>query len=96
MLITVADFFNVSKSSACRIVERVSNAIASLRPEYIKMPETIPKMNTIVQDFYQISGFPKVMGTIDCTHIRIQSPGKNRFFSFSSVVQVKIFDRLYS
>ncbi|KAI8115846.1 putative nuclease HARBI1 [Lucilia cuprina] len=44
--------------------------------------------------FYNIAKFPKVLGSIDCTHIRIQSPGgnnaelyRNRKGYFSSNVQ---------
>ncbi|XP_026738240.1 putative nuclease HARBI1 [Trichoplusia ni] len=68
MLLSVADFIGVSKTSACRIVFDVSCAIARLYNTYIRM---LPNTE---QDFYNISRFPRVLGALDGTHIRIQSP----------------------
>ncbi|XP_026319164.1 putative nuclease HARBI1 [Hyposmocoma kahamanoa] len=68
MLLSVADFAGVSKASACRIVYDVSCAIAQLYNKYIYM-----QTNT-EQDFYEIARFPRVLGALDGTHIRIQSP----------------------
>ncbi|KAJ8945877.1 hypothetical protein NQ318_002717 [Aromia moschata] len=62
MLITAGDFIGVSKASACYIVTKVTEAIASLRERYIKFPGT---------------QFPQVIGVIDCTHVRIMSSGGN-------------------
>ncbi|KAJ8911003.1 hypothetical protein NQ315_011268 [Exocentrus adspersus] len=75
MLIAVGDFMGVSKSSACRIVNRVSYAIASLRPRYIKMYENIAEMENMVEKFYRIARFPKCIGAIDCTLIKTDSVG---------------------
>lgn len=68
MLLSVADFVGVSKASACRIVRDVSFSISQLYGKYIYM-----RTNT-GQDFYNISRFPRVLGALDGTHIRIQSP----------------------
>lgn len=68
MLLSVADFMGVSKSSACRIVRDISYAIARLYNKYIYM-----RTNTDL-DFYNIARFPRVLGVLDCTHVRIQSP----------------------
>lgn len=75
MEISVADFIGVSKSSACRIIKRVSSAIASLKPKYIKMCENREEMRKVSDEFYSIAAFPKVIGAIDCTLIKIESPG---------------------
>jgi hypothetical protein len=75
MLITAGDFVGVSRSSACRIVKRVSAAIASLRPQYIKMYETNGAMERAAERFYEIASFPWVIGAIDCTLVKIDSPG---------------------
>ncbi|XP_022823338.1 putative nuclease HARBI1 [Spodoptera litura] len=71
MLVSVADFFGVSKATASRIVSDVSRAIAGLYPEYVKVLENTQHA------FHAIAGFPKVLGAIDCTHIPIQSPSSN-------------------
>lgn len=68
MLLSVADYAGVSKSSACRIVRDVSYAIAQLYNKYIYMH------NDTEDDFFRIARFPRVLGALDGTHIRIQSP----------------------
>lgn len=73
--ITMGDFIGVSTVTAHRIMSRVTKAIASLRPHYIKFPSTIAEIQQEQEQFYAIAGFPKVIGCIDCTHICIQSFG---------------------
>ncbi|KAJ0169579.1 hypothetical protein K1T71_014764 [Dendrolimus kikuchii] len=68
LLISATRTAGVSKASACRIVRDVSSAIAALYNRYIYMHS-----NTEI-DFYAIARFPRVLGTLDGTHIRIQSP----------------------
>ncbi|XP_059062811.1 putative nuclease HARBI1 [Achroia grisella] len=68
MLISVADFVGVSKSTAGRIMRDMSRAIARLYDKYIFVHQEG------AENFYRIAGFPRVLGAIDCTHIRIQSP----------------------
>ncbi|KAJ8913903.1 hypothetical protein NQ315_005700 [Exocentrus adspersus] len=74
MLVVVADFCGVHKVTASRIVKKVSEAIASLGNQFINFPHDPHEIDRICADFYQIARFPRVIGTIDCTHIRIQSP----------------------
>lgn len=75
MQITVADFAGVCFASVCRIVRRVTDAIVRLRPQFIKMPETEEEKIAASSAFHAIASFPRVIGAIDCTHIKIQSPG---------------------
>ncbi|XP_017784326.1 PREDICTED: uncharacterized protein LOC108567998 [Nicrophorus vespilloides] len=75
VLKTVGDFIGVSKASASRIVLRVTNAIVSLRSKYIKMPETQLEMKQIAENFHRRSRISNVIGSMDCTFIRIQFPG---------------------
>ncbi|XP_017473642.1 PREDICTED: putative nuclease HARBI1 [Rhagoletis zephyria] len=93
-LITVADFCGVSTSTASRVVKRVSYAIAELSREYIKMPKSSAELEIVNRSFHRIANFPKVVGCIDCTHVKIQSPGgvnaeifRNREGYFSYNVQ---------
>lgn len=75
-LITIGDFSGVSTTSAHYIVHRVSTAIARLRPRYIYFPNTEEQIKHAQLQFYNIASFPRVIGCIDCTHIRVQSFGK--------------------
>jgi len=77
MYITVGDFSGVSKASVSRVIKRVTNAIANLRPHHIHMPNTEEEFKEAALQFFNIARFPKVIGTIDCTHVKIASPGKN-------------------
>lgn len=101
MLLTTGDFTGVSKTSACIIVTQVTEAIASLRPRFVKLPEGEMECQRIKEEFYSIARFPKVIGTIDCTHVRIISPGgdqaeryRNRKGYFSWNVQTVCDARL--
>lgn len=82
----------MSKATASTTVRRVSIALANLRPQYIKMPSTEEEIAELRQSFYNIARFPRCIGALDCTHIKIQSPGGNQaelflnrkqFFSFN-------------
>lgn len=95
MMIALGDFIGVSTAAASEIVKRVSVAIARLAEEYIRLPETEGELQARKLSFYQVARFPKVLGALDCTHVRIQSPGgndpeiyRNRKGYFSMNVQV--------
>lgn len=64
----------VSKSSASRIIKRVCEAIGRLSNTYIKMCDG-EEMEEVALDFYRIASFPRTVGAIDCTLVKIQSPG---------------------
>nr|CAI5853321.1 unnamed protein product [Callosobruchus analis] len=93
-LISIGDFMNVSKSTCCRIINKVTRAIASLSPDFIKMPSTEEAISATHVHFYNIARLPRIVGSLDCTHIRISSPGtdnaevfRNRKGYFSINVQ---------
>lgn len=69
------DFLGVHKSTAGKIVREVSVALANLRPQFISMPNNPDDVKEVRQQFYDIAKFPWCIGAIDCTHIRICSPG---------------------
>lgn len=90
--ITVGDFGGIHSSTMCRIIKKVAQAIASLRPTFIQLPRGSEEIRKTQEAFYKIARFPRVISAIDCTHIRIQSPGGNTaeefrnrkgFFSFN-------------
>ncbi|XP_011147272.1 putative nuclease HARBI1 [Harpegnathos saltator] len=68
--------FNVGQATAIRSVRRVSKAICALLPKYVVWP-TGNKVPEVVLGFSQISGFPDVIGVIDCTYINIPAPKEN-------------------
>ena len=70
----IGDLFGVHKSTACVIIQRVVRKIAELKPHYIQMP-TPEELQSIKLKFYRLRRMPRVIGAIDGTHIRIQSPG---------------------
>ncbi|KAI4455613.1 hat family dimerization domaincontaining protein-related [Holotrichia oblita] len=71
----VGDLNGVHKATASKIVRKVSDAIASLSSEYIRLPRTNEEIQEVMGGFYDIASFPRVIGTIDCTHLKIQSSG---------------------
>ncbi|XP_033221207.1 putative nuclease HARBI1 [Belonocnema kinseyi] len=93
-LIASGDFSGVSKTSAHRIIHRVTAAIAGLAREDIKMPSTEAEVTAAQVHFYAIARFPKVISALDSTHVRVQSFGgddaqvfRNRKGYFSINVQ---------
>ncbi|RWS19985.1 putative nuclease HARBI1-like protein [Leptotrombidium deliense] len=67
------DLMNLSQATVCRIVAKVSNILAGKAREIIHFPE--PADCQAEQDgFFQIAGFPGVIGVIDCTHVEIKVP----------------------
>lgn len=77
--INIGDFMCMDQSTVSRIVKKVSEAIAGLRNRFIKMPATEQERITCKNNFYQIARFPRVIGCVDGTHIKIQSPGVQNF-----------------
>lgn len=87
--------------SAHTIVHCVSPAIANLSEDFIKFPAQPNQIHQGQREFFEISGFIRVIGAIDCKHVRIQSYGgenaelyRNRKGYFSINVQAVINARL--
>ena len=73
--LVLADLIHIDKSTVCRIVHKVTAAIARLCPKYVKFPTTAVERRNEMNAFYRLSGLPGVLGAVDCTHVPIQSPG---------------------
>lgn len=67
---SVGDLHGISSSSVCRILKRVSDVVASLHGNYINMPPP-EDIHRTKRAFYEVAGFPGVIGLIDCTHIKL-------------------------
>jgi len=93
--ISVGDYMGCHLSTVCRIVRRVARAICFRCKHFIRLPQTEAQMSEEANNFYNVAKFPRVIGLIDCTHIKIQSLGgdnaevfRNRKGFFSLNVQV--------
>lgn len=67
----VGDIHGLSPSTVCRIIVRMSNVIAALSSNYIKMPDSQDKIEWTKRDFHRTANFPGVLGAIDYTHVRL-------------------------
>lgn len=88
------DFGGIHKSTTSRKIYLVLRAIASLGRDIVKMPNSENERNLVRTGFYNRARLPRCIGALDCTHVRIQSPGgvnaetyRNRKGFFSLNVQ---------
>lgn len=70
---SIGDYCGMSTPTANKIIHQVTAAIASLHNEFIKFPTTNREMRKEQDAFYRIARFPRAIGAMDCTHIRIAS-----------------------
>ncbi|MGH0167605.1 UNVERIFIED_CONTAM: hypothetical protein FKN15_053095 [Acipenser sinensis] len=73
----VGDFTGIHKSSASRIVHRVSQSLKRKLNHFITFSTDPSKLRKLKGRFYEIAGFPNVVGAVDGTHIKIQAPYQN-------------------
>jgi len=76
MLRSISERFNVGRSTALKITRRVVSALIELAPLVIKWPKN-ERIDQVWTGFVATSGFPKVIGAIDGTHINIPAPKDN-------------------
>ncbi|XP_060553824.1 putative nuclease HARBI1 [Ruditapes philippinarum] len=69
----IGDTCGFSKSTVSRAVDSVTDALVSHIHEFVRWPHNEDKKK-ISSHFYDIAGFPNVIGCIDGTHVRIQAP----------------------
>lgn len=73
--ISMGDFTGIHKTTAGRTIKNGIQVLCNLFQQIIKLPQTELEKQVVQTDFYDVSYFPRVIGAIDCTHIKIQSPG---------------------
>ncbi|KAK5639733.1 hypothetical protein RI129_010544 [Pyrocoelia pectoralis] len=93
--LNIGDLMHMDQSTVSRIVKKVSQVLASLHNQFIKMPASPEELLSDQNNFYRVARFPRVIGCIDGTHIKIRSPGgedgevyRNRKSYFSINVQL--------
>ena len=70
--------FGIGKSTASKIICRVSKAISvHLAPKYLSLPAYENEIVKLVEKFYEAHGFPQCIRAINGTHIRIKKPISN-------------------
>ncbi|XP_067217072.1 putative nuclease HARBI1 [Linepithema humile] len=65
--------FNIGKATAIRTMRKVTYALHILAPRFIQWPQG-ERANKVMEEFEKVSAFPKIIGAIDGTHIRIKAP----------------------
>ncbi len=89
----IGDVAGVTQGTVSKVIGQVTDVLHEKAKREIKMP-THEEINQTVQNFFAISGFPKVIGAIDGTHIPIKAPSEeehlfiNRKGYYSLNVQV--------
>lgn len=88
------DSVNCHQPTVPVTLPRVCDAINKHAQEYVFMPRTPEECYELCAEFRAVASFPFTIGAIDCTHIKIQSPGgleaerfRNRKGIFSLNVQ---------
>lgn len=66
----------ISQPSLSHIIPAVLDGIINMTSQYIWFPYTVGEQANIKRQFAAMSGFPNVIGAIDCTNI---APSENNF-----------------
>lgn len=72
---TAGDYIGISQPTMSQILIPVCDAILTLFHRYVRMPATEQECLAKSGDFGDIAGFPRCIGAIDYTQIKINSPG---------------------
>lgn len=54
------------------VIHKVATCFAAMHREFISFPRDPAEIRQVKNGFYNIQGFPNVVGAIDCTHIRLK------------------------
>ncbi|XP_046409183.1 putative nuclease HARBI1 [Ischnura elegans] len=100
--VVCGDLHSISQPSVSLIMKDVSRIFARRLHEYVKVPSTAEEVAQNALQFYEVAGFPGVLGAIDgISHIMIEIPGgahaevyRNRKGYFFINVQVNVNSKL--
>ena len=68
------DNIDVAQTTVTKVLNDFVNALFKIAGLFIRMPATKEEQRQTMGEFYDIAGFPGVLGCIDCTHIPIKAP----------------------
>jgi len=71
---SVKDLFAVTQPTVCRCLNGFVEALTYKAFHFIHMPRNQEECNEIKNGFFQIAGFPGVLGCVDRNHIPIVAP----------------------
>lgn len=71
---TLEDHFAVAKSSICKILREVCEAIIEKFGEQFVRPPSHAELDSVVEGFESEFGLPQCAGVLECTHVPILSP----------------------
>ena len=77
----IGDGAGASQPTISRTMPAVLAAIKSLSRKYIRFPYNDAQQSVIKRQFYEIAGFPNVVGAIACTHVHLKAPSMNDYAS---------------
>jgi hypothetical protein len=99
-----ADIHGISQPTISRVLDEVIAALSSpaIVQRFIKFPTTLQELTANQTEFYGLAHFPKVIGVIDGTHIKIKAPHDNEeayvnrkgFHSINVQVVFDAFDKI--
>ena len=68
----IGDISGRDKSTVCRVIQNFCEAIVKRRREFVKMPDEEGKQIN-KQLYFDMGGFPSVIGCIDGTHVKVDN-----------------------
>lgn len=75
----IGDRSGISQPTISKMMPAVLGAIRSLSHQYIQFPYDNAEQTVIKTEFYEIAGFPNVIGAIDCTHVSLKPHSVNDY-----------------
>lgn len=68
------DAAKITQPSVSRSITAITDILCSIAPDYIQFCPNEQEIRRNKQLFYQLKGFPNVLGLIDGTHVKIAPP----------------------
>lgn len=70
----MGDTIGISQASMSRCVTNVTEALVERVSQFIHFPREEGAIQELKDQFYNLAGFPGVLGVVDCIHVPIKAP----------------------